>query len=149
MRFNDPLKSYDPLLRDGIRAAKDGNKSLAWRLLTQASELNPMDARPWLWLTETTDDPAEKLDYLEKAVAAEPGNVTARRALAVLKGKIDPSKIVSDSSTLQQPPSDEPVKTGAKTTYLCPQCGAHMEYNIQTEKLTCLYCGFIPQMGEL
>ena len=48
-------RSYEALVRDGITAAKNGNHRLAWSLLNQATQMNPMDPRPWIWLTETTE----------------------------------------------------------------------------------------------
>ena len=82
-------RNFETLVRDGITASKNGNQRLAWSLLNQATQMNSYDPRPWLWLTETTDDLAEKCEYLEKAVAADPRNAAARRALAILKEKLN------------------------------------------------------------
>ena len=57
-------RNYEALVRDGITAAKNGNRRLAWSLLNQATQMNSLDPRPWLWLTETTDDLKEKSEYL-------------------------------------------------------------------------------------
>ena len=72
-------RSYGHSLREGISAVRRGNKNLAWTLLHQAAELNPLDPTPWLWLTEATDDVKEKIDYLEQALAA--GESSPNRAL--------------------------------------------------------------------
>ena len=65
MRFTSS-RNYESLLREGITAARNGSKNLAWTLLNQATQMMPLDPTPWLWLTETTDDLAEKIEYLEK-----------------------------------------------------------------------------------
>ncbi|MFC1996264.1 hypothetical protein ACFLXI_01490 [Chloroflexota bacterium] len=142
-------RNYEALVRDGITAAKNGNRRLAWSLLSQATQLNSLDARSWLWLTETTDDLKEKCEYLEQAVAADPQNAAARRALAALKGKLNPSEeMVPQGADVVVALSDEPITAQTKETYLCQNCGGHLEYNIQADQLTCLYCGYAPGAGE-
>ncbi len=94
MRVMNELESgrerqFMEYLRDGIMAAKDGHRNLARSLLNRAIYLNGYDARPYIWLSSTTDDPAEQIEYLEKAVSLDPTNASARHGLAVLKGKID------------------------------------------------------------
>lgn len=146
-------RNYETLVRDGITAAKNGNRRLAWSLLNQATQLNSLDARAWLWLTETTDDLKEKIEYLENAVAADPNNVSTARALAVLKGKVNPGSGVKARPGLTGPnvvvqASQEPVAAQTRQTFLCPKCGGHLEFNIQSNLLTCLYCGYAPDTAE-
>jgi len=144
-------RNYEALIREGITAAKNGNRRLAWSLLNQAAQMNSLDARPWLWLTETTDDLKEKTDYLEQAVAADPNNAATRRALAVLKGKLDPSakaKLVPQGADVVVPVSEEPIAAKTQKTFLCPKCGGHLEFNINANQVTCLYCGYTPEAEE-
>jgi len=144
MKF-DSNRNYHNLLSEGIRAARDGSKNLAWTLLTQATKLNPVDATPWLWLTETTDDISEKIDYLEQALAADPRNFSARKGLAALKGQIlDEREVTPDSSQSEQP-GGKPAEVKPKETFMCPRCGAHMEFNLHANALTCGSCGFFNQ----
>lgn len=149
MRISDPQRNFNMLLLDGITAVKNGNNTVAWSLLTQATQINPLDARPWLWLTETTDDPDEKREYLEQAVAADPTNVAARRGLALLIGKLDKSKVLAEGEGVEVQPSTDPTQSQTAETFLCPKCGAHMEFNIHNNKLTCLYCGHAKETEEL
>ena len=141
-------RNYEALVRDGIIAAKDGNRRLAFSLLNQATQMNSLDARPWLWLTETTDDLKEKIEYLEHAVAADPNNAATRQALAVLKGKVNPSDAVAQGTVVALQPSEEPITAQTKETFLCLKCGGHVEFDIQTNQLTCMYCGYTPKAGE-
>jgi len=145
--YRTPQRNYGNLLREGISAVRRGNKNLAWTLLHQAAEMNPLDPTPWLWLTEATDDVAEKIDCLEQALAADPGHYAAHRGLAALKGEPEPPKTFSPDN-LQVKASDAPVIAQAKETFLCPKCGAHMEYDLQANALTCLYCGHAQQTPE-
>jgi DNA-directed RNA polymerase subunit RPC12/RpoP len=111
--------------------------------------MNSLDPRPWLWLTETTDDLGEKCEYLEQAVAADPQNASTRLALSILQGKLKPArKQVTQDTDGVVGSYDEPIKARSKETYLCPKCGGRFEYNIQDNLLTCLYCGFTPDEGE-
>ncbi len=142
-------RNYEALVRDGITAAKNGNRRLAWSLLNQAVQMNSLDPRPWLWLTETTDDINEKSEYLEQAVAADPQNAASRRALAALKGKLDPAeKMVPQGMGVAVKPSEGPITAKSKETYLCPKCGGRVEFNIQANQLTCLYCDYVPKTGQ-
>jgi hypothetical protein len=144
-------RNYEALVRDGVTAAKNGNRRLAWSLLNQATQLNSMDARPWLWLTETTDDIKEKCEYLEQAVAADPQNAAARGALAALQGKLNSqpkANPVALGADVVVRASSEPIAARTQQTFLCPKCGGHVEFNLQTNLLTCLYCGYMPDPEE-
>lgn len=145
--YKDNSFDYERLVRDGINAAKDGNRRLAWSLLNQASDMNPLDPRPWLWLTETTEDLAEKKEYLEHALAADPRNYVARRGLAALSGRIlaDSPAAVAE---YQPSTSGEPVFARSTQTFLCPSCGAHMQFDIKRSQLVCTYCGHSSEQDE-
>ncbi len=141
-------RNYEALVRQGITAAKNENRRLAFSLLNQAVQMNSLDARPWLWLTETTDELKEKIEYLEHAVAADPNNAATRRALAILQGKVDPSEAVPSPGPVIVRPSEAPIAAQTKKTFLCPKCGGHIEFDIQTNQLNCIYCGYSPDFGE-
>lgn len=137
-------------LRDGITAAKDGHRSLAQSLLNRAIYINGNDARPYIWLSSTTDDPAEQIEYLEKAVSVEPANVAARRGLALLKGKIDTTRLIP-AEALER--ADEVAVIGAASAsgeqvqvegeaFLCPRCGGRLTFSMLSDALTCEYCGY-------
>ena len=119
-------RNYEAIVRQGITAAKNGNRRLAFSLLNQAVQLNSLDARSWLWLTETTDDLKEKIEYLENAVAADPNNAATRQALAILKGKAAPAEARNPGSGVVVQPSAEPIAAQTKETFLCPKCGGHV-----------------------
>ncbi|MBN2549839.1 MAG: hypothetical protein JXB15_11815 [Anaerolineales bacterium] len=135
-------RQFEEVLRDGVTAAKSGQRSLAARLLTRATLLNPMDARPYLWLSATTDDPKEQREYLEQAVARDPTNVAARRGLALLTGKIDQSRLMPEGAGMLAREGNEDVEAHAQT-FLCPKCGGHMSFSVTLGLLSCEYCGYV------
>ncbi len=138
----DPQRNFEHLLREGINAVKRGNKNLAWSLLHQAAQADPLDARPWLWLTEIAANQEEKKEYLVKALAVDPGNAAARRGLLVLTGKLDPSSSLPIGREVSVQPSEHPLESKDSEVFLCPQCGAQTAFKPKANALTCSACGF-------
>ncbi len=143
--YSDRQRQFEEYLRDGISAVKNGEFNLASRMLNRALMLNNADARPYVWLSATTEDPKEQLEYLEKAVALEPTNVTARRGIAMLTGKLDPNQVLGAGTSggragnaVGAAPETE-VKGGQ--VFQCPNCGGRMSFDVRREILTCEYCG--------
>lgn len=132
---------YETNLRDAITAVKNGSRRLALRLLEHAIRENPNDARPWLWMTEITDDPDEKRQHLESALAADPNNISARRGLALLTGQLKEEDLLPIGEGVQPRQSQEPEAAQTKQSYACLQCGGQMEFQPQIQKLCCIYCG--------
>src|SRR5712692_7649342 len=93
------------LVRHGREALMAGERDRARQLLLQAADYDRDNSDAWLWLSATTDDPAQQKQYLEWAVAADPGNVAARRGLGILTGQIK----VEDLAAPSQEPA--PVQT--------------------------------------
>ena len=142
-------KNYHSLLNEGIRAVRDGNKNLAWSLLSQAAKMNPMDATPWLWLTETTEEVSEKIEYLESALAIDPQDFSARRSLAELKGKVVKVEEFSPDTIPHEDRGDEPAGAFPIETYLCPKCGAHMQFDLHADAMMCHSCGYIHKPDDV
>jgi DNA-directed RNA polymerase subunit RPC12/RpoP len=138
----DQNELFEEYVRDGINAARNGERALAERLLNRARMLHPTDARPWLWLTATTDDPQQQLTYINQAVAADPANMAAIRALRMIKGEWQPAP-----QSAPQPALTQPLEAQAQN-FICPQCGGRMQFNIQKQDLTCNYCGYVQTAGK-
>jgi DNA-directed RNA polymerase subunit RPC12/RpoP len=136
------LVNYEQILHDGILAAKNDRRDIAYSLLNQAIELNGTDARPYVWLAEISDDPQEKISYLEQAVVLDPNNAAARRELAVLTGKIAPQEVlpIGHSSTAVR--TEGGLEAQAQS-FTCPQCGGRMSFSILATGLACPFCGFV------
>ncbi len=138
---------FEQLIQDGIIAVKNGNHSLAKRLLDQAALINSSDARIWIWLSATTDELQERRGYLEKAVAIDPSNATAKRGLLMINEKLDKSPLMPEGASyapeVEPPPQEATVKT-----YTCPNCGASIAYDIHETTLVCQFCGFTGKVDQ-
>ena len=137
-----PEGEFEDTLRDGITAAKNESYRLAQRLLEKAARMQPYDARPWIWLTEITNDLEEKREYLEKALAADPHHMVARRGLALLNGKINADELLPTGEGIRPRSDLQPVEASTEEKFTCPQCGGRVKFNIQTKNTQCLFCGF-------
>ncbi len=132
---------YSQLVNAGIAAVKGKDRQAARRMLFKAVEMKPTDPVPWLWLSATTDDPDEQRDYLEHAVAADPGNAAVRRGLVLLSGKVDESRLLAEGQHLPPRNPSEPEPAEAAQVFLCAQCGGHMRYDAERAGLLCDFCG--------
>lgn len=128
---------FEELIQDGITAIKCGNRGEGRRILERATCIKTIDARPWLWLSATTDDPQEQRIFLERAVAADPSNVAAVRGLAMLAGKLSPTPPPPQAPA---PRPAGPLDASAQT-FLCPKCGGRMRFDLGHQSLRCEYCG--------
>jgi DNA-directed RNA polymerase subunit RPC12/RpoP len=144
--YTDIERQFEEYLRDGISAAKSGQRKLAQSLLNRAIYLKQSDARPYIWLSATTDDPKEQIEYLERAVAIDPTNAAARRGLALLTGKIDRSRLLAEGQELDPRQMAGEVQANGQSI-TCPRCGGRMAYDIAAERLTCEYCGHVVSAG--
>lgn len=130
------------LLVYGIAAAKAKDKDqarfyLEWVLRTDADRHQKIKA--WLWLSEISDDPVEKRNYLENVLAYEPTNPLARRGMAILRGQLDPAEIIDPNRQPPAPPDESPQPAEAKR-FICRDCGGKMTFTPDGRSLTCAYC---------
>jgi ribosomal protein L37E len=142
---SDRQRQFEEYLRDGITAAKNGQRKLAWSLLNRASYLNNTDARPYMWLSRIADDPKERFWYLELALGLDPTDSAIRRELALLNGKLDPKELIPEGVERIKPPGVDEVQAEGHA-FLCPRCGGRMTFEVVPELMTCAYCGY--QEGE-
>jgi DNA-directed RNA polymerase subunit RPC12/RpoP len=134
-------QEYEQILREGITADRAGHREQARKLLEKALELNKFDARPWVWLSATTDDSEKRREYLEYAVAADPSDATARRGLVLLSEKLDKSRLVPEGQTVEPHHHTQPEEARPVQAFLCPQCGGRMRYSPGQGSLVCENCG--------
>jgi DNA-directed RNA polymerase subunit RPC12/RpoP len=141
-------QAAEDLVRHGRDALKAGERTRARQLLAQAAEYDRDNSEAWLWLSATTDDPDEQQQFLEWAVAANPGNAAARRGLALLTGKIKPADLATPEEALAEqaarPPYGPPIAPApahTSQTFECPQCGAPRRFDPVHQDLRCDNCG--------
>ncbi|MBK9006135.1 MAG: hypothetical protein IPM31_03990 [Anaerolineae bacterium] len=139
------------LLRSGIIEAKAGHKDAALRYLDRAAYMShdhDVLAETWFWMSQLIDDKAEKRKALENCLAHNLQHARARRALAILDGKLKADEIV-DPDHLPLPP--EGLRSADAERFMCPKCGGRMSFSPDGQSLTCEYCSrnqkFVGQPG--
>ncbi len=85
----------DSLLRQGIAAAKAGDKRVARRLLSEATRQNPDSEKAWLWLSGVLDTPQGRAHCLRRVLAINPDNRAAKRGLAALEAAAPAPAVVT------------------------------------------------------
>jgi hypothetical protein len=128
------------LLRSGIIEAKARHREAARRYLDRAAYIsNDHDvlAEAWFWMSQVMDDAAEKRKALENCLANDLQHARARRALAVLDGRLRADEIV-DPDKLPSVP--EGLRAANADRFMCPKCGGRMSFAPDGQSLTCEYC---------
>ncbi|GJQ51724.1 MAG: hypothetical protein HKUEN02_05710 [Anaerolineaceae bacterium] len=128
------------LLKRGILEAKTGRRDVALRYLDRAAYMShdhDVLAETWFWMSQLLDDKAEKRKALENCLAHDLQHARARRALAILDGKLKADEIV-DPDHLPLPPQG--LQTVDAQRFVCPKCGGRMTFSPDGQSLTCEYC---------
>lgn len=128
------------LLRSGIIEAKTGHKDAARRYLDRAAYMsNDHDvlAEAWFWMSQVVDDATEKRKALENCLANDLQHARARRALAVLDGKLRADEIVDPDKL---PSAPEGLHAAQADRFMCPKCGGRMSFAPDGGSLVCEYC---------
>ncbi|HEX2997722.1 MAG TPA: hypothetical protein VHP14_23065 [Anaerolineales bacterium] len=128
------------LLRNGIIEAKTGNRQRAQRYLDRAiyaSSDHEVLTEAWFWMSEVVEDEAEKRKALENCLAHDLHHARARRALAILDGKLKADEIV-DPDRLR--PAPEGLHEVNAERFMCPKCGGRMSFSPDGRSLICDYC---------
>lgn len=128
------------LLKSGIIEAKAGNRESARRYLDRAvymSNDHDVLAEAWFWMSEVMTDPVEKRKALENCLANDLQHARARRALAVLDGKLKMDEIVNPD---RLPPPSPSLHAANAQRFMCPKCGGRMSFTADGQSLVCEYC---------
>lgn len=135
------MTDYDnQLLRQAIVHARAGELDIARRYLERALDLaddRETRVQSNYWMSQIVTDPQEKRAYLEETLSYEPTHPEARRALAILDGKLKPEDIVNPD--FLPAPSAEPQAVQADR-FTCPKCGGRMVFAPDGRSLYCEYC---------
>ena len=128
------------LLRSGIIDAKAGHRESARRYLDRAvymSNDHDVLAEAWYWMSQVVDDAVEKRKALENCLAHDLQHARARRALAVLDGKLKANEIIDPEHLPSAPAS---LHAANADRFMCPKCGGRMSFAPDGEALVCEYC---------
>ncbi len=143
------------LLREGIAAARAGDKERARRLLLEVTERDERNEEAWLWLSGVVDDPEEMRICLENVLAINPANERARQGLAWVQKRLSqrpsapppppPPPPIPSPPPVEEPAVAPPIsrpapaeERPAANRVPCPACGA-LNFDFATE---CVRCGF-------
>jgi Tol biopolymer transport system component len=78
-------ENIEQLLREGIAAARTGDKPTAKQKLQQVVGLDPQNEKGWYWLASVVDTDEEKRVCLGNVVVINPGNTRAKALLESLE----------------------------------------------------------------
>jgi predicted RNA-binding Zn-ribbon protein involved in translation (DUF1610 family) len=142
------------MLKQAILAVQAGRTKEARKLLVTLVQQNPRDVTAWVWLGKAMDDPAKRRDCFTRALQLDPGNEEARRGMvALLSG---PTATGEASLPVREEPgeSEELLVEGEEEDEAaagpqqisaypspCPNCGAHLRYDVGRHALRCAHCG--------
>jgi len=142
-----PSDYDDDLLKEGIRHAKAGEERLARRYLERALDAaddSRTRALASFHLSQMEDDPKKKRQYLEETLAFDPVHPEARRALAILDGRLKPDEIIDPDALPPLPVGEQQAQADRFT---CPNCGGRMVYAPDGGSLTCEFCASRQALG--
>jgi hypothetical protein len=100
-------------------------------------------AEAWYWLSQTIDDLREKRQALENSLANDLHHARARRALAVLDGKLKPEEVIDPNAP--SPPAG--IQDARAQRFTCAKCGGRMVYAPDGRSLACEYCQRHERLG--
>jgi predicted RNA-binding Zn-ribbon protein involved in translation (DUF1610 family) len=133
--------NYDnDLLWEGITHFKAKEFRAARSYLERALENaddNQTRVQANYYLSCLAEDPKEKRHFLEETIAWEPTHPEARRALAILDGRLSPEEIIDPDAVPAPAPASVRVQADRFT---CPKCGGRMVYSPDGASLVCEYC---------
>lgn len=128
------------LLRSGIIEAKAGEKGTARRYLDRAIYMagsHDVLAEAWFWMSEVLDDAVEKRKALENCLSHDLHHTRARRALAILEGKLKADDVVNPD---RLPAAPDGLRSADADRFMCPKCGGRMAFAPDGSSLVCDYC---------
>jgi predicted RNA-binding Zn-ribbon protein involved in translation (DUF1610 family) len=128
------------LLRNGIIEFKAGNRVVARRYIDRAlymSSDQQVLAEGWYWMSQLEDQAAAKRRALENCLALDLQHARARRALAILDGKLKPEEIVDPDAPV---PGSRGPQAASVQRFMCPRCGGRMSFSPDGQSLLCEYC---------
>ena len=130
------------LLRRAIGAAKAGDHDearflLEWMLMRDITREQRVEALYWLAVIQ--EAPEKKRTYLQEVLALAPWHAEARRALALLDGRLDPDEVIDPNQLTDTAPP--PPQAANARRFVCTQCGGQLTFLPTRNQLHCRHCG--------
>ena len=98
----------DDLLREGIAAARSGQRERARDLFMRAVEQDEKNVRAWLWLSSVVDSLEDQEICLENVLALDPTHDAARQGLAWVRKQMEASVPAEPDAMPPSPPPQGP-----------------------------------------
>lgn len=108
-------------IQEAVRLIQAGQTEEARILLADVVAADPQNESAWLWLATVTADRQQRLEYLERVLAINPDNATARQAVAQLTGTPSSDGETQPPDLPDQPP--QPMSTRLRYFYLISVVG--------------------------
>jgi predicted RNA-binding Zn-ribbon protein involved in translation (DUF1610 family) len=129
------------LLRTGIIEVKAKHFDSARRYLDRAiymARSHDVIAEAWFWMSEAVETKEEKRKALENCLSHDLRHARARRALAILDGKLKDDDVIDPNHL---PPAPQGLRDADAQRFMCPKCGARMSFAPDgSNALVCDYC---------
>ena len=127
------------LLRSGIIELKAGNREAARRYIDRALYMSgdrEVTAEAWYWMSQAMERARDQREALENCLANDLQHTRARRALAILDGRLKPDEIIDPEAVIPAPS----MESAEARRFTCAKCGGRMLYAPDGKSLRCEYC---------
>ncbi len=145
---NETLSSADrQALTTAWQAIQNGDPVTARHVLEESLALwdNPYTyADGWYLFSLTTDDLAEKLRYLDYALA-----ITSNHQYAWLDRVVLGGGISAAAAAVEPEPARADMVEAESETQQCPLCGGLLAYSVTHGALICRSCSYRPDVGSV
>lgn len=110
--------NVESMIRNAIQSYRAGDKATARQLLEQATELDQMSEKAWMWLSAVVDSEEDRRICLENVLFINPDNQDAQKGLQLLTGAPSAPSSPAPTPTSDQPVIEPPTATSsASATY--------------------------------
>lgn len=135
-----PEEYASDLLKEGLLHFQSKEFALARRFFERALDATndlQIRAQANYHLSQVEDNPRLKRQFLEETLAIDMGHAAARRALAILDGKLNPADVVNPDAI---PAASGRTREVRSERFTCPNCGGRMVYAPDGTSLVCENC---------
>lgn len=96
------MAEIETLLKNGIAAARRGDRVTGRKLLTQVLEQQPKNEKAWLWLASCMTKREDRRKCLNRVLQINPDNERAKQALALLEQAEKPAAPQIDADAIER-----------------------------------------------